>query len=104
VPVRDFFDPGLFLQYYASAAALSLSGGTLLGEAVLTIFFMSLGAALVYVMATRVSRSWIIGAAATATAVATFPRLYSYPKAFLFVLAIACAWRYRARRTSATSP
>ena len=102
VPVRDFFDPGLFLQYYASAAALSLSGGTLLGEALLTIFFMALGAALVYVLATRLSRSWLIGAAATATAVATFPRLYSYPKVFLFVLAVACAWRYQARRTRAS--
>jgi hypothetical protein len=101
VPVRDFFDPGLFLQYYASAAALSLSGGTLLGEAALTIFFMSLGAALVYVLADRLSRSWIIGMAAAATAVATFPRLYSYPKVFLFVLAVACAWRYQARRTTA---
>ena len=27
LPVRDFFDPGLFLQYYASAAAGSESGG-----------------------------------------------------------------------------
>jgi hypothetical protein len=99
VPVRDFFDAGQFLQYYASAAALSLSGGTLLGEAALTIFFMALGAALVYVLATRLSGSWIIGAAATATSVATFPRLYSYPKVFLFVLAVACAWRYQSRRT-----
>ena len=102
VPVRDFFDPGLFLQYYASAGALSLTGGTLLGEALLTIFFMAFGAALVYVLATRLSRSWIIGAAATATAVATFPRLYSYPKVFLFVLAVACAWRYQTRRSRAS--
>lgn len=101
VPVRDFFDPGQFLHLYASAVALSLSGGTLLGEAVLTIFFMALGAALVYVLATRLAQSWIIGAAAAATAVATFPRLYSYPKVFLFVLAVACAWRYQARRTNA---
>jgi hypothetical protein len=100
LPVRDFFDPGLFLQHYASAAALYLSGGTLLGEAVLTIFFISLGSALVYVMATRLSRSWVVGAAATATAVATFPRLYNYPKVFLFVLAVVCAWRYRARPTT----
>ena len=95
LPVRDFFDPGVFLQNYTSAAALSLSGGTLLGEAASTIFFISLGAALTYVMATRLARSWIIGAAATATAVATFPRLYNYPKVFLFVLAIACAWRHQ---------
>lgn len=99
VPVRDFFDPGLFLQYYASAAALWLTGGTLLGEALLTIFFMAFGAALVYILATRLSRSWKIGSAAAAMAVAMFPRLYSYPKVFLFVLALACAWRYQVRRT-----
>lgn len=102
VPVRDFFDPGLFFHHHASAAALYLSGGTLLGEALLTIFFMSLGASLVYVMATRLSHSWIVGLAATATAVVMFPRLYSYPKVFLFVLAIAGAWRYAARRTRAS--
>lgn len=101
VPVRDFFDPGLFLHHYASAAALYLAGGTLLGEAVLTIIFMALGSALVYVLASRLTRSWIIGTAAAAVAVATFPRLYGYPKVFLFVLAIGCAWRYQVRRTAA---
>src|SRR5688500_8008852 len=102
VPVRDFFDPGLFLQHYASAAALYVSGGTLLGEAVLTIFFISLGASLVYVMGHRLSRSWTIAAAATATAVAAFPRLYNYPKVFLFVLTVVCAWRYQVRPTRVT--
>jgi hypothetical protein len=101
VPVRDFFDPGQFLQHYASAAALSLSGGTLMGEAVLTIFCMALGTALVYVLATRLSQSWLIGAAAAATAMATFPRLYSFPKVLLYVLAVLCAWRYQVRRTHA---
>jgi hypothetical protein len=101
LPVRDFFDPGLFLQHYASAGALYLSGGTLLGEAVLTIFFMALGAALVLVMAALLSRSWLIGATAATIAVVIFPRLYNYPKVFLFVLAIACVWRYRIRPTRA---
>lgn len=100
VPVRDFFDPGLPLQYYASAAALHLAGGMLLGEAVLTISFIALGAALAYSLGARLSRSHTIGAAAALVAVATFPRLYGYPKVFLFVLAIACAWRYAERQTT----
>ena len=94
VPVRDFFDPGLILQYYASAAALHLSGGTLFGEALLTVSFVSLGAALAFLLAVRVSESRIIAVVTTAIAVVTFPRLYSYPKVFLFVLALTCAWRY----------
>ena len=101
LPVRDFFEPGVLLQNYTSAAALYLSGGTLLGEAASTIFLLSLGAALTYVMATRLARSWVIGAAATAAAVATFPRLYNYPKVFLFVLAVAGAWRYQTAPTRA---
>src|SRR5262245_20934492 len=51
VPVRDFFDPGLFLQYYASAAALVLSGGTLFGEALLTVSLVALGGALTFLLA-----------------------------------------------------
>ena len=100
VPVRDFFDPGLPLQYYASAAALHLAGGMLIGEAVLTIFFVSLGAALAYSLGSRLAGSRTIGTAAALIAIATFPRLYGYPKVFLFVLAIACAWRYAERRTT----
>ena len=37
LPVRDFFDPGLPLHYYASAAALMAFGQNLLGEAILTV-------------------------------------------------------------------
>ena len=94
LPVRDFFDPGLFLQYYVSAGALQLSAGTLVGEALLTVFFVSLGAALAFALAMRATGSVLIAAVATAIAVVTFPRLYSYPKVFLFVLAVVVAWRH----------
>jgi len=63
VPVRDFFDPGLILQYYASAVALGLSGRTLLGEAVLTIGFVAAGAGLTFAVATRLSGSFLLGTA-----------------------------------------
>lgn len=101
VPVRDFFDPGLFLQYYASAAALTLSGGTLLGEAILTTSAIALGATLTFVLAATLSASTTLGLAAAVATAATGPRLYSYPKVFLFVLALVCAHLYARKRTKA---
>jgi hypothetical protein len=101
IPVRDFFDPGLPLHYYASAAALNLSGQNLLGEAVLTVTLVALGAALTFELAARSARSMTIAVIATIVAVAMFPRLYNYPKVFLYPLALACIWHYAARRTTA---
>ena len=94
VPVRDFFDPGLFLQYYASAAALRWSGHNLLGESILTSAFIALGAALTYFAAFRLSRSHWMSAVATALGVFAMPRLYGYPKVVFYALAIVGAWRY----------
>jgi hypothetical protein len=94
VPVRDFFDPGLFLQYYASAAALALSGGTLFGEAILTVSLIALGGALTFLLAATLSASLPLGLLAAIAAISIGPRLYGYPKVFLFVLALLCAWHY----------
>ena len=101
IPVRDFFDPGLPLHYYASAAALYLSGQNMLGEAVLTVTLIALGAALTFYLAARSSRSVTVAVIATIAAVMMFPRLYNYPKVFLYPLALACVWHYAARRTTA---
>ena len=100
VPVRDFFDPGLFLPYYASAAALMLSGGTLFGEAILTVSLIALGGALTFLMAARLSASLSLGLLAAGAAISIGPRLYGYPKVFLFVLALACGWRYLPDRST----
>ena len=100
IPVRDFFDPGLPLHYYASAAALTVSGQNLLGEAVLTVTLIALGAALTFYLAARSSRSLILATVATVVAVAMFPRLYNYPKVFLYPLALVCLWHYATRRTT----
>ena len=101
LPVRDFFDPGLPLHYYASAAAMSLSGQNLLGEAVLTVTLVALGAALTFYLAARSSGSLLLAAVATFVAVAMFPRLYNYPKVFLYPLALTCIWWYARGRTTA---
>jgi hypothetical protein len=100
VPVRDFFEPGAILQSYASAAALVLSGRTLWGEVLLTAGLTAVGGALTFVLAARFSGSLAIGLVAALAAMATAPRLYSYPKVFLFVLAILCGWRYARQPTT----
>ena len=100
IPVRDFFDPGLPLHYYASAAALATFGQNLLGEALLTVTLVALGAALTFNLAARGSRSALLGILATIVAVVMFPRLYNYPKVFLYPLALVCVRSYAARRTT----
>ena len=97
VPIRDFFDPGLTLQYYASAAALLWSGHNLFGETILTVGFIAAGAGLTFVAAARLSGSIWLALAATAMAVLSMPRLYNYPKVFFYVAAIVVAWRYASR-------
>ena len=99
LPIRDFFDPGLIFQYYASSIALLVSGQNLLGEAVLTIGFLAAGAALTYAVAAQLSGSRWIGLAAALIAVMSSPRLYNYPKVFFYVLGLAMAWRYARNRT-----
>ena len=100
IPVRDFFDPGLPLHYYASAAALAIFGQSLFGEALLTVTLVALGGALTFYLAARSSRSVVLGLLAAVVAVVMFPRLYNYPKVFLYPLALVCIWHYAARRTT----
>jgi len=97
VPVRDFFDPGLFLQYYTSAAALRWSGHNLFGEGILTAGFIAAGSALTFVAAMSLSRSAWIATVSAALGALAMPRLYSYPKVFFYVLAIVLAWHYARR-------
>ena len=97
VPIRDFFDAGFFLQNYLSSAAQFLFGYDLFGEAVLTISFIAFGTMLVFHLSAQLSGSrWIAGGTALLT-LFTFPRLYSYPKVFLYVAAIGLAWVYAHR-------
>ena len=99
VPIRDFFDAGFFLQLYLSSAAQLLFGYDLFGEAVLSISFIAFGTMLVFHLSAQLSGSrWIAGGAALLMLFA-FPRLYSYPKVFLYVAAIGLAWLYARRGT-----
>ena len=94
VPIRDFFDPGLFLQYYLSSAAQFVFGYNLFGEAVLTISLVAFGTMLVFHLSARLSGSRWLAAGAALLTVLAFPRLYSYPKVILYVSAIGLVWLY----------
>ena len=93
-PIRDFFDPGQFLHYYFSAAAQIIFGYNLFGEALLTVFFLALAAALSYHVSWRLTGSHTIAACTTALEVMCLPRLYNYPKVFLYAAAVWLAWWY----------
>ena len=99
VPIRDFFDPGLFLHYYLSSAGQLPFGYNLFGESVLTISLIAFGTMLVFHLSARLSHSlWLAAGAALLTAVAA-PSLYlyNYPKVFLYVSAIGLVTLYAHR-------
>jgi hypothetical protein len=100
LPVRDFFDPGTPLLSFAAAVSLAASGQNLLGDAVLTITLVALGAALTFYVAARTSRSMLLALLAAFVAVVLFPRLYNYPKVFLYPLALVSVWYFVNRRTT----
>ena len=94
LPVRDFDEPGLPAMSVVSALAEAVGGHSLMPEVTVSIVFMSLGAVLVFLLATEASRSHIIGLLIAVWTVLMVPRLYSYPKIFLYPLALWVMWRY----------
>jgi hypothetical protein len=99
LPFRDFRDPGIFLQIHTSAAFQLLFGYRLLGEALLCISLLSAGYALTFLLATRASRSVLIGLVVTVSVIALNPRLYAYDKVFLLPFGLLVCWRYVDRPT-----
>ena len=103
LPVRDFDEPGLPAMSVVSALAEAVGGHSLMPEVAVSIVFMSLGAVLVFLLASEASRSHTIGLLIAVLTVLMVPRLYSYPKIFLYPLALWMMWRYldRPGRTGA---
>ena len=97
VPIRDFFDAGFFLKNYLSSAAQLVFGYNLFGEAVLTISLVAFGTMLVFHLSAQLSGSHRLAAGAALLTVLAYPRLYSYPKVFLYVAAIGLVWLYARR-------
>jgi len=94
VPVRDFLDPGELLFYSTSAAAQLVLGRSMLSEVLLDAFLLSLGQVLVFALAARAARSVVVGLLVAAIPVVIVERLYSYPKTFLYAVALVLIWRY----------
>ena len=94
VPFRDFFDPGYFLTLYTSALLQRLFGDNLLGETLLNIGCMAAGAMLVFLLASRVSRSVVWGLVAAGLVVFAEPRPYDYDKVLFYPLGLYVCWRY----------
>ncbi len=94
LPVRDFVESGLPGMSVVSALAEAVGGYSLMTEVTVGMIFMSLGAVLVFLLASEASRSRIIGLLIAVWTVSMAARLYSYPKIFLYPLALWMLWRY----------
>ena len=94
VPFRDFNDPGWFLTDYVAAAAQWLGGYNLRSEALLTVGMLSLGSAVIFLLARRAAGSTLIAVAAVAIFIALDTRHYNYPKIVLYAAGLALAWSY----------
>ena len=97
-PLRDFADGELravwpSLTYEIPAWAQRLFGENLFVHACLTLGALALCAALVFVLARALSRSWVVAALAALFTVASLPNPYNYPKVLvLTVAALLLRW------------
>ncbi len=94
LPLRDFLDHGAFLHILTSAALQVAFGHQLLAEMLMCWLFITLGNALTLYLCSRLSGSYVIGFVTALTSTLVVPRAYSFPKVFLYPLAILIAWRY----------
>ena len=95
VAIRHFFDArDAFCQYYLSSAAQLVFGDNLFGEAILTISLVAFGTMPVFHLSAQLTGSRWLAVGATLLTVLAFPRLYNYPKVFLYVSAIGLVWLY----------
>jgi hypothetical protein len=93
-PFVDFRDPGYFLTLYTSAAAQALSGGRLLGEALIDSAAIAIAVVLTFLLAARAAESTGIGLVAAIFTLIVAPRYYDYDKVLFYTAGLALAWRY----------
>jgi hypothetical protein len=101
LPFRDFSDPGAPLTSGMSALAQWLFGHSLIGEAILTVGAISVGAGLTCWLACRLTGRVWPGLLVALLQIGIAPRLYNYPKIFLTAAGILIAWRYVDRQSPA---
>lgn len=93
-PFADFRDPGYFLTLYVSAAAQWLTGGGLLGEAIVTSAAIATAGALAFLLASSASGSLAVGLLAPLLMLIVPPRYYDYDKVVFYMAGLAACWRY----------
>ena len=93
-PFSDFRDPGYFLTLYTSAAAQAISGGSLLGEAVIDSAAIAFAVGITFLLGARAAESTGIGIVAAIFALIVAPRYYDYGKVLFYTAGLALAWRY----------
>jgi hypothetical protein len=93
-PFVDFRDPGYFLTLYTSAAAQALSGGRLLGEALIDSAAIAIAVVLTFLLAARAAGSTGVGLVAAIFTLIVAPRYYDYDKVLFYTVGLALAWRY----------
>ena len=98
-PFIDFRDPGYYLMLYTSAALQAVSGGNLLGEAVLDSAAIALAVTLTFLLVVEASQSMAVGLLAVAMALGVAPRYYDYDKVLFYALGLVACWRYVDRRS-----
>lgn len=101
-PTRDWVDPGLPLQFLASAAAQAVLGSTLFAEGVLVSFAFGTAAALTALVVVESTGSAALAAWAALLEIAILPRSYGYPKMLVYAAACLALQRYAARPGSAS--
>jgi len=92
-PLRDFADAELrgawpALSYAVPTWAQQIGGRTLLPEAYVTLGALAIAHALVFLLTLGLSKRWWVALLATAVAIATAPRAYSYPKVLMLALGV----------------
>lgn len=92
LPVRDFSEPISFLQTLLSAAALSLSDQTLVGEALFGSAAIAAAHTGSFLLVKRISGSTVLGLLLVLPAVLVPVRLYSYPKVLAPILVLGVLW------------
>ncbi len=87
-PVRDFVEPGFILQTFVSYAGLRAGGYQLAWEGAAASALIALSATFVYLTCRRIGIPRGLALLAVVLAVASYPRLYAYPKAVVYPAAL----------------
>jgi hypothetical protein len=99
-PFVDFRDPGYFLTLYTSAAAQAVTGGRLIGEAMVDSAAIAGAVAVTFSLAARVGHSTGIGLVAAIFTLIVAPRYYDYDKVLFYTVGLMLAWWYTDRRAT----